>query len=233
MMLRVDRLDAGYGEGLVLQDIGLEVDRGEVVALLGRNGAGKTTTMRCIVGLLGAWRGRIEFDGHDVTGRPPHRISQLGVSFVPDDRRIFPDLSVEENLEIARRAVDRDGEWDLDRVYELFPVLRDYRKRGGQQLSGGEQKMLATGRALVQNPKLLLMDEASEGLAPLIVQQFVEVLREISATGITIFLADQNVKFARRVANRGYIMDKGRIEHEDDMDAIWRDEDLVRRHLSV
>lgn len=232
-MLRVEQLDAGYGESLVVQDVDIEVDRGEVVALLGRNGAGKTTTMRCIVGIVPVRSGRIGFDGEDLRGERPHAIARRGISYVPDDRRIFAELTVEQNLEIARRAAKRDGDWDLDRVYELFPVLREYRRRGGLQLSGGEQKMLATGRALVQNPRLLLMDEASEGLAPKLVQRFVEVLREISATGITVFLADQNLKFARKVADRGYIMDKGRIEHADDMEAIWEDEEIVRRYLSV
>lgn len=232
-MLRVEQLDAGYGESLVVQDVDIEVDWGEVVALLGRNGAGKTTTMRCIVGIVPVRSGRIRFDGEDLRGERPHAIARRGISYVPDDRRIFAELTVEQNLEIARRAAKRDGDWDLDRVYELFPVLREYRRRGGLQLSGGEQKMLATGRALVQNPRLLLMDEASEGLAPKLVQRFVEVLREISATGITVFLADQNLKFARKVADRGYIMDKGRIEHADDMEAIWEDEEIVRRYLSV
>jgi branched-chain amino acid transport system ATP-binding protein len=232
-MLAVDGVDAGYGDATVLQGVSLSVKAGEAVALLGRNGAGKTSTMRCIVGLLRPRAGRVAFDGEDITGLRSHVIARRGISFVPDDRRIFPELTVEENLEIARRAAKRAGDWDLARVYELFPVLRDYQRRGGQQLSGGEQKMLATGRALVQNPRLLLMDEASEGLAPKIVQKFVEALREISASGITVLLADQNLKFARKVADRGYIMDKGRIEHEGEMETIWSDEALVRRYLSV
>ena len=232
-MLEVDSLDAGYGDAAVLQGVSLAVKAGEVVALLGRNGAGKTTTLRCIVGIVSPRRGTVAFDGADVTGLASHVIARRGISFVPDDRRIFPDLTVEENLEIARRAARGSGDWNIERVYRLFPVLSDYRTRGGLQLSGGEQKMLATGRALVQNPRLLLMDEASEGLAPKIVEKFVEALREISATGITVLIADQNLKFARKVADRGYIMDKGRIEHEGEMEAIWKDEKIVRRYLSV
>jgi branched-chain amino acid transport system ATP-binding protein len=209
------------------------VEAGEVVALLGRNGAGKTTTLRCIVGLVRPRRGGVTFDGADITRLATHVIARRGISFVPDDRRIFPELTVEENLQIARRAVKRTGDWGLDRVYELFPILREYRTRGGLKLSGGEQKMLATGRALVQNPSLLLMDEASEGLAPRVVDTIVTAVREISATGITVLIADQNLKFARRVADRGYIMDKGRIEHENQMEAIWANDAVVRRYLSV
>ncbi len=233
MMLNLEDVESAYGESLVLQRVSLSVEAGEVVALLGRNGAGKTTTLRSIMGLLRPRSGSITFDGTDLVGMPAHRIARQGLSYVPDDRRIFAELTVEENLELARRAARREGEWDLNRVYKLFPVLKDYIRRGGMQLSGGEQKMLATGRALIQNPRMLLLDEASEGLAPKIVQQFVEVVREISATGITVLLADQNLKFARRVADRGYIMDKGVIEHSDDIEAIWADEQIVRRYLSV
>jgi branched-chain amino acid transport system ATP-binding protein len=232
-MLELERIDAGYGDAAILQDVSLSVQAGEVVALLGRNGAGKTTTMRCIVGLVRPRRGGVTFNGGDITRLATHAIARRGISFVPDDRRIFPDLTVEENLEIARRAAKRPGDWDVERVYELFPVLREYRTRGGPKLSGGEQKMLATGRALVQNPRLLLLDEASEGLAPKVVDTFVAAVREISAGGITVLVADQNLKFARRVADRAYIMDKGRIEHEDEMEAIWADDQVVRRYLSV
>ena len=232
-MLNLEDVESAYGESLVLQRVSLSVEAGEVVALLGRNGAGKTTTLRSIMGLLRPRSGSITFDGTDLVGMPAHRIARQGLSYVPDDRRIFAELTVEENLELARRAARREGEWDLNRVYKLFPVLKDYIRRGGMQLSGGEQKMLATGRALIQNPRMLLLDEASEGLAPKIVQQFVEVVREISATGITVLLADQNLKFARRVADRGYIMDKGVIEHSDDIEAIWANEQIVRRYLSV
>jgi branched-chain amino acid transport system ATP-binding protein len=231
--LRVEGLESGYGPSLVLRGVSLTVERGEVVALLGRNGAGKSTTLRSIMGIVTPRAGSVRYDGAELIGRPAHAIARMGISYIPDDRRIFPDLTVEENLVLAARAVRRHGTWDLDRVHELFPVLRERRQHPGLHLSGGEQKMLAAGRALIQNPRLLLMDEASEGLAPRVVHQIVEAVREISASGITIFLADQNLKFARRVADRGYIIDKGVIEHADDIEAIWSNEALVRRYLSV
>lgn len=233
-MLHLRRVVALYGHSLVLQGVSLEVEAEEVVALLGRNGAGKTTTLRTVMGLLRPRSGSILFEDRQLVGSPPHAIARLGISFVPDDRRIFPDLSVEENLELSRRAVGaRPGPWDPGAVYELFPVLGEHRRRPGTQLSGGEQKMLALGRALVQNPRLLLLDEAAEGLAPLVVDRFVEAIGEIRETGITLLLADQNLRFARRVARRGYIIDKGAIQHQDRMDRIWADEELVSRYLAV
>ncbi len=233
-MLQVEDIVTLYGPSMVLQGLSLSVEAGDVVALLGRNGAGKTTTLRSIMGLTPPRSGRIRLEGTDIAGKPPHHIARLGISFVPDDRRIFPDLTVEENLELARRvSPQKQGPWTLARVYDLFPVLREYRNRGGTQLSGGEQKMLALGRALVQNPRLLLLDEAVEGLAPLIVQEFMRVIREISASGITILLADQNLKFALQVAQRGYIIDKGRIAYHDEMERIWANEEIVRRYLAV
>ena len=233
-MLQVENIVTLYGPSMVLQGLSLSVEAGDVVALLGRNGAGKTTTLRSIMGLTPPRSGHIRLEGVDIAGRPPHHIARLGISFVPDDRRIFPDLTVEENLELARRVSSRkQGPWTVAGVYELFPVLREYRNRGGTQLSGGEQKMLALGRALVQNPRLLLLDEAVEGLAPLIVQEFVRVIREISASGITILLADQNLKFALQVARWGYIIDKGRIAYHDEMERIWANDEIVRRYLAV
>lgn len=232
-MLEVREIVSGYGQSMVIQGLSLEVGKGEAVALLGRNGAGKTTTLRSIMGLTPPRSGSVRFDGRDITGWPSHRIARLGLSYVPDDRRIFPELSVEENLELGRRASGRTGRWTLERVYELFPILRERRAQGGAQLSGGEQKMLAVSRALVQNPSLILLDEAAEGLAPLIVRLFVQAIGEISTTGISILLADQNLKFARRVAARGYIIDKGRIEFQAAMEDVWNNEEIVRRYLAV
>ncbi|MFQ5854934.1 MAG: ABC transporter ATP-binding protein [Anaerolineae bacterium] len=234
MMLQVENIVTLYGLSMVIQGLSLSVEAGEVVALLGRNGAGKTTTLRSIMGLTPPRSGSVRFEGVDIAGKPPHHIARLGISYVPDDRRIFPDLTVEQNLELARRVAPRtEGPWTIAEVYKLFPVLEGYRHRGGTQLSGGEQKMLALGRALVQNPRLLLLDEAVEGLAPLIVREFMLIIREISASGITILLADQNLKFARQVAQRGYIIDKGRIEYHDEIEKIWANEDIVRRYLVV
>lgn len=234
MMLRVERLVAGYGGSVVLHGISLTVGEREIVCLLGRNGAGKTTTLRSLMGLTPPRSGSIRFKETEVAGRPPFEVARLGIGYVPDDRRIFPDLTVEENLEIARRArVGADGRWTAERVYDLFPVLRELRGSRGNHLSGGEQKMLAIGRALMRNPDLLLLDEPVEGLAPLVVRHLVEVLREIRAAGVTILLADQNLKFCRRLADRGYIMEKGLIQHAGSLEAIWEDEAVVRQFLAL
>lgn len=232
-VLKVRDVVASYGKGEVLRGVSLRVEEGEVVALLGRNGVGKTTTLRCVMGLLRPRRGTINLAGTDLAGKPPYAVARLGISFVPDDRRIFPHLSVEENLEFARRAARRGGPWTRDEVYAIFPALRERRRVGGTQLSGGEQKMLTLGRALVQNPRLLLLDEAAEGLAPLVVRRFVDVVRQIASSGITLLLAEQNLKFAQQVAQRAYILDKGRIEHEGDIEEIWRNEEILRRYLTV
>lgn len=236
-MLELHDVTAAYGKSQILQSISMHVTEGEVVALLGRNGVGKTTTLRTIMNLLPATGGRVVFDGRDIVGRSPDDVARRGVAFVPDDRRIFPGLTVGENLELARRAVagttDRAGPWTTESVYEQFPLLAERQRLAGTNLSGGQQKMLALGRALVQNPRLLLLDEATEGLAPLIVNQFVEIVRRVADSGITLLIADQNLGFARRVASRGYIIDKGRIEHHDAIERIWADEDLVRRYLTV
>lgn len=234
MILQVETLVAGYGGSVVVHGISLTVGEGEIVCLLGRNGAGKTTTLRCIMGLTPSRSGSIRFRGREVAGRQPFEIARLGVGYVPDDRRIFPDLTVEENLEIARRtAGGQDGRWTAERVYDLFPVLRQLRGSRGNHLSGGEQKMLAIGRALMKSPTLLLLDEPVEGLAPLVVRHLIDVLREIRAGGVTILLADQNLKFCRKLADRGYIMEKGLIQHMGSMEVIWQNEEVVRQYLAL
>ena len=234
MILQVESLVAGYGGSVVVQGISLDVRQGEIVCLLGRNGAGKTTTLRCIMGLTPSRSGSIRFKGTEVAGRQPFEIARLGIGYVPDDRRIFPDLTVEENLEIARRtAAQKDGRWTAERVYDLFPVLRQLRMSRGNHLSGGEQKMLAIGRALMKSPDLLMLDEPVEGLAPLVVKHLIEVLREIRAGGVTILLADQNLKFCRKLADRGYIMEKGLIQHAGSMEVIWQNEEVVRQYLAL
>jgi branched-chain amino acid transport system ATP-binding protein len=234
MILEVRDLVTAYGESLVLHGISLAVAQGEIVCLLGRNGAGKTTTLRSIMGLTPPRSGSIAFNGRTIAGLQPFKIARLGIGYVPDDRRIFPDLTVEENLEIARRLSRADGDrWSVERIYDLFPVLRDLRANRGSGLSGGEQKMLAIGRALMQNPSLLLLDEPVEGLAPLVVRQLVQVLRQIREAGVTILLADQNVKFARRVGDRGYIVEKGAVRLEGRLDDLWNNEEVVRKYLAV
>lgn len=208
-MLEVKSLSAFYGEGRALEDVSLEVARGEVVTLVGRNGAGKTTLLRSVVGLHHHVTGHIVFDGKDVTKMPPHKRARLGMGWVQDDRGIFATLNVEENLKLP--PVVSDEAWPLERVYETFPVLADRRKSPGTTLSGGEQQMLAIARVLRTGAKLLLLDEPTEGLAPVIVQKIRELLLEVKKHDITILLVEQNVKFAATVADRHYILAEGHL----------------------
>ena len=233
MILEVRDLVTAYGLSLVIHGASIDVEAGEVVCLLGRNGAGKTTTLRSIMGLTPPRSGRVAFKGEEITGRQPFEVARLGIGYVPDDRRIFPDLTVEENLEIVRRVTRRDGRWTIERVYQLFPVLTELRVNRGSGLSGGEQKMLAIGRALMGNPTLLMLDEPSEGLSPLMVRTLIEAMRQIQQEGVTLLIADQNVKFARRVADRGYIMEKGNIRYSGRLEELWANEEIVRKYLAV
>ena len=233
MILATRDLVTGYGIGAVLHGVSIDVDDGEVVCLLGRNGAGKSTTLRSIMGLTPPRSGRVEFMGKEITGRQPFEVARLGVGYIPDDRRIFADLTVEENLMIVRRVTRREGRWTLERVYRLFPVLAELRHKHGSGLSGGEQKMLAIGRALMGNPSLLILDEPSEGLSPLMVKTLTEAIGQIQKEGVTLLIADQNVKFARRVAGRGYIMEEGHIRYSDRLEALWANEEVVKRYLAV
>ena len=233
MILAVRDLVAGYGLGAVIHGISIDVEAAEVACLLGRNGAGKSTTLRSIMGLTPPRSGRVEFLGAEITGREPFKIARLGIGYVPDDRRIFVDLTVEENLRIVEKVTRREGRWTFERVLRLFPVLGELRYKSGSGLSGGEQKMLAIGRALMGNPALLILDEPSEGLSPLMVATLVEAIQRIRTEGVTLLIADQNVKFARRVADRGYIMEKGHIRYSGRLDELWADEDVVKRYLAV
>jgi branched-chain amino acid transport system ATP-binding protein len=233
VILEVRDLVTAYGLSRVIHGISLDVETGEVVCLLGRNGAGKTTTLRSIMGLTPPRTGRITFKGEEITGRQPYEVARRGIGYVPDDRRIFADLTVEENLEIVRRVTRRDGRWTRERVYALFPLLKELRANRGGGLSGGEQKMLAIGRALMGNPILLILDEPSEGLSPLMVRTLVGAIRQIREEGITLLIADQNVKFARRVADRGYIMEKGTIRYSDQLEKLWANEEIIRQYLAV
>jgi branched-chain amino acid transport system ATP-binding protein len=233
-ILNIDQINTFYGQSHVLQGVALSIQKGEVVCLLGRNGVGKTTTLRSIIGLTPPRSGRILFKSIDVVGKHPFQIAQMGIGYVPDDRRIFPDLTLIENLELARRLSKKDKvQWTFEKIYDLFPVFADLKERKGIQLSGGEQKMLAIGRALMKNPDLLLLDEPSEGLAPLIVQNLAEVTARIRSEGVTILLADQNLKFCRKTSDRGYILEKGMIQHQGIMEEIWQDEKIVRKYLVV
>jgi branched-chain amino acid transport system ATP-binding protein len=233
-ILEVKEIITRYGQSQVLHGVSLEVGQGEVVALLGRNGVGKTTTFRSIMGLTPPRSGSIRLKGVELGGKKSYEIARLGIGYVPDDRRIFPDLTAEENLEMARRLAKKGGgPWTLARVYQTFPILEQLKANKGTTLSGGEQKMLAIGRGLMKNPEILLLDEPSEGLAPLVVRNLVEIILQIQKSGVTLLLADQNIKFCRKVAGRGYIMEKGLIQYEGTMDAIWQNEEIVRKYLAV
>ncbi len=233
-ILEVKEIITRYGQSQVLHGISLEVGHGEVVAILGRNGVGKTTSFRSIMGLTPPRSGSIRLKGSELVGKKPFEIAKLGVGYVPDDRRIFPDLTAEENLEMARRLAKKtDGPWTIARVYKLFPILDRLKASKGNTLSGGEQKMLAIGRALMKNPEILLLDEPSEGLAPLVVRNLAEIILEIQRSEVTILLADQNIKFCRKVAGRGYIMEKGLIQFQGKIDDIWQNEEVVRKYLAV
>jgi len=233
MILAARDLVTGYGLGAVIHGVSFDVRAGEVVCLLGRNGAGKSTTLRSVMGLTPPRSGRVEFMGEEITGRAPFEIARLGIGYIPDDRRIFAELTVEENLEIVRKVTRREGRWTIERVHQLFPVLSELRLKLGSGLSGGEQKMLAVGRALMGNPSLLILDEPSEGLSPLMVVTLIKAIRQIQEEGVTLLIADQNVKFARRVAGRGYIMEEGHIRYSGSLEELWAHEEVLRRYLAV
>lgn len=210
-VLEVVDIHTYYDLSCALFGVSIEVKRGECVCLLGRNGVGKTTTMRSIMGLTPPARGRIVWNGTDITGWAPHRAARAGIGFVPEDRRVFAELTVWENLDVARRASKRTGKWNIDSVYELFPKLRELRDRQSGFLSGGEQQMLTIARTLMGNPDLLLLDEPSEGLAPLIVDHMLEQVRTLKQQGLTILLAEQGVEFSLALADRVYVLEKGAV----------------------
>jgi branched-chain amino acid transport system ATP-binding protein len=229
-MLRVGSVDAAYGDSQILRRVSLEVDSGEVVCLLGRNGVGKTTTISTIMGFVPVRSGRIVFDGQDITGWPVERRAQLGLALVPQGRRVFSLLNVEENLQIG--AQPSRGSWTLSRVYEFFPRLKERRMILASALSGGEQQMLAIGRAIMSNPSLILMDEPSEGLAPQIIEDVYRVIGQMAAQGMSIVLVEHSLDLAISLADRIYILSKGEIVwHSDDSSLL--NEDVRMRHLGV
>jgi branched-chain amino acid transport system ATP-binding protein len=231
-MLEVHDLHAAYGESYIIQGVSLQVGDGRIAAVLGRNGVGKTTLIRAIAGLTPPRAGRVILDGVDVAGAPAHEIARRGVGLVPQGRRLFPSLDVREHLVVGARARGGAG-WDAARVLALFPHLRARLRHRGGKLSGGEQGMVACGRALVGNPKVLLMDEPSEGLAPLLVREFGRILLELKREGSSILLVEQNLAFALRVADHVYLMSKGRIVHECAPAELRRDEATKARWLGV
>jgi branched-chain amino acid transport system ATP-binding protein len=231
-MLDVHAINTFYGEAHILHEVSLHVEKGETVSLLGRNGAGKTTTLRSVLGLTPARAGRISFKGEDITRLMTHTIARKGVGWVPDNRRIFPTLTVQRNLEIAQRHAAHN-DWDLQAIYRHFPILERYRDRKGEFLSGGEQQMLAIARTLMGNPDLLLLDEPSQGLAPKIVREVMSIILELKQKGISILLVEQNSVMALAVSERCYILDDGRIVHESASRDLDANKDLKKDLLGI
>jgi branched-chain amino acid transport system ATP-binding protein len=235
-MLELDNVHSFYGQSHILHGVSLVVRRGEVVCLLGRNGAGKTTTLLTVMGYLQPRPGRIRYNGRDVVGLPPHAVARLGFGFVPQERGIFPSLTVRENLTVfARNGSDRDaaGSWTVTRIFDVFPVLSARERNLGFQLSGGEQQMLSIARALMLNPALLLLDEPSEGLAPMIVQQIVNVLERLKSEGLAILLVEQNLHTALALGDRHYVMNKGEICFAGGSSELKGNDYVLRNYLSV
>jgi len=232
-LLELEEIHAAYGLSRVLFGISLEVSAGECVCLLGRNGVGKTTTMRSVMGLTPPSAGHVRFKSRDITGWLPHRVARAGIGFVPEDRRIFAELSVWENLDVARRAAARPGRWTVEAVTELFPVLGELRDRQGGFLSGGEQQMLTIARTLMGNPELLLLDEPSEGLAPLVVEALLAKIGELKGQGLTILLAEQGIEFSLALADRVYVLEKGVVRFASSSAALRSDRSVLDQLLML
>ncbi len=233
-ILAVEGLHSYYGRAHILADVALSVARGEVVVLLGRNGAGKTTTLKCIMGMVRPAAGTVVFQGRDITGMAPYAVARAGLAYVPEDRRIFTELTVRENLEVGRQPPRAEApRWTPERLFALFPNLAEMRDRPGGQMSGGEQQMLTIARSLMGNPSLILLDEPSEGLAPVIVEQMAKTIRELKAEGLTVMLSEQNLHFANLVSDRAYIIEKGRIRYQGTMAELAADADVRTAYLMV
>ena len=232
-MLEVTSLETGYGETRVIHGLSLEVKAGRMLAILGRNGAGKTTTLKAVMGLLPATAGDIRFDGASIANSKPYEIARRGVAYVPETRDIFPSLTVRENLALAGRNAPADAEWTLDRVIDFFPRLGERLSNGGNQLSGGEQQMLAIGRALLMNPRLLILDEPTEGLAPIIVRQIHDKLAALKEAGLTMMLVEQNFGFATSLADEVVIIGRGKAVWRGSSDAIRHDAETQQKWLGV
>ena len=239
ILLEAKGLAAWYGAAQILYDVDLQVRRGEVVALMGRNGAGKSTTLKALIGMLARRRGQVTFMGHDLSHSEPHQAARLGLGFVPEDRRIFTDLTVMENLEVGKQKVRQwpDGKvaphWTPERLFELFPNLGEMPQRPGGSMSGGEQQMLTVARTLMGNPFLVLLDEPSEGVAPVIVEQMAHMILALKAQGVSILLSEQNMHFAELVSDRAYVLEKGQIRYQASMQDLAANEEVRRNYLSV
>ena len=233
-MLQVEGVNTLYGKAHILYDVTLEVRPGEVAVLLGRNGAGKSTTLKSIIGMVPVQQGSVRFDGRDITRLKPHEIARLGLGYVPEERRIFTDLTVLENLEVGRQPA-RPGvtTWDFERIGRLFSNLAQMPERPGGRMSGGEQQMLSIARTLMGNPRCILLDEPSEGVAPVIVDQMAEAIGELKTQGVAILLSEQNLRFAQEVADRAYIIEKGRIRFSGTMAELDANDDVRAQYLAI
>lgn len=233
-MLEISDIHSFYGLSHILFGVSLQVSEGQIVCLLGRNGAGKSTTMKGIVGLVPPRSGVVRFKGEDITGKKPYQVARKGIGYVPDDRRVFADLTVGENLEISeRKGEDASARWYKDSIYDLFPALRHIDSRKAGFLSGGEQQMLTIGRALMTNPTFLLLDEPTEGLAPIIIGTLEKQIATLRDKGLTVLLAEQNQKVALRLSDRAYVIDNGVIRYEGDIEDLRENEEVRRRYLLV
>lgn len=233
-LLRAEGLNAFYGASQILFDVDLALHEKKTLALLGRNGAGKSTTMKTLAGIVPARSGRIHFAGHDITHAPPHARARLGLAYVPEDRQVFPEHTVEDNLTIAAKpGPGGRRDWTLPRIWETFPLLTRLRTRQAGRLSGGEQQLLVIARALMGNPLVLLLDEPSEGLAPIVVAAIGKVLKDLGSGGATILLAEQNMHFCLRIADEAAVIDKGQVVHREDIAGLAANEDIRRRYLAM
>lgn len=234
MLLKAEEVHTFYGKSHILQGVSLEVERGEVVALLGRNGVGKSTTLKSILGLVSAQKGSIQFKGEELVGLRPYKVCRLGIGYVPEERRIFPDLTVRQNLMMGIKPNHRvDQPWTIEKIYSYFPQLEKRDRQKGKHLSGGEQQMLTIGRTLMGNPELLLVDEATEGLAPTLVDLVIQILRRINEEGCSILIVEHAVDVALGLAARAYIMSKGRIVFQGTGEEVLADAEIRRKYLEV
>ena len=231
--LELQNVNTHYGTSHILFDVSLEVNEGEVVCLLGRNGAGKTTTLRTIMGLAHVSQGSVRFNGTEINGREPYEIARLGMGYVPDERLIFPDLTVRENLEVAIKKGANGFDWTVEKVYELFPKIAELDGNLGGYLSGGEQQMLTVGRTLMGNPSLVLLDEPVEGVAPIIVQELGQQIQKLKSMGMTILFSEQNLRFAHQISDRAYIIETGRIRFSGTMAELHENKKIQEKYLMI
>ncbi len=235
MILEAKDINTYYGTSHILFNISLKIQKGELVCLLGRNGSGKTTTLRSLMGLTPPKSGSIKFHNEDIKGKPPYYIANIGIGYVPDNRLIFPDLTVRENLLLGRKdsKYSLSQKWNVDMIYDIFPYLKKLDKHLGGHLSGGEQQMLTIGRTLMGNPEMILLDEPVEGLAPLVVKDFAEKLLKLKQLGLTILFSEQNVRFSMQIADRAYVINKGKIEYEGSIDELSKNEEIKHKYLMI